>query len=231
MAAATDRKRLRDADRDDAADASRFFSRIGYFVLAVGAPVGVVLHPLGLYVMFSIGVGLDSHRRGARRGTWIFRAFQPAFFRSGFSRLAGGTGLGGVVDSVDALSGRGRSTSPQTGGPARRHNAGCVGAARERGRDRPLSVPDRRDRRHGNTGRARAYRDAERDGGRWRACDWRGRDRGPAFPGDRRSRGARTQRTRAPSFDPRPMLRLHHKLHAAYGGAVRRLPGAVVLNL
>jgi hypothetical protein len=58
MAAAADRKRLRDADRDDAADASRFFSRIGYLVLAVGAPVGVVLHPLGLYVMFSIGVGL-----------------------------------------------------------------------------------------------------------------------------------------------------------------------------
>jgi hypothetical protein len=58
MAAAADRKELRDADRDDAADASRFFSRIGYLVLAVGAPVGVVLHPLGLYVMFAIGVGL-----------------------------------------------------------------------------------------------------------------------------------------------------------------------------
>ena len=58
MAAAADRKRSRDAERDDAADASRFFSRIGYLVLAVGAPVGVVLHPLGLYVMFSIGVGL-----------------------------------------------------------------------------------------------------------------------------------------------------------------------------
>ena len=46
------------ADRDDAADASRFFSRIGYLALAVGAPVGVVLHPLALYVMFAIGVGL-----------------------------------------------------------------------------------------------------------------------------------------------------------------------------
>ena len=40
------------------ADASRFFSRIGYLILAVGGPVGVVLHPIGLYVMFSIGVGL-----------------------------------------------------------------------------------------------------------------------------------------------------------------------------
>jgi hypothetical protein len=58
MAIAADRKSSRDSNRDDAADASRFFSRIGYLVLAVGAPVGVVLHPLGLYVMFSIGVGL-----------------------------------------------------------------------------------------------------------------------------------------------------------------------------
>jgi len=58
MAIAVDKKSPRDADRDDAADASRFFSRIGYLVLGVGAPVGVVLHPLGLYVMFSIGVGL-----------------------------------------------------------------------------------------------------------------------------------------------------------------------------
>ena len=58
MAIAADKKDSRDARRDDATDASRFFSRIGYVVLAVGAPVGVVLHPLGLYVMFSIGVGL-----------------------------------------------------------------------------------------------------------------------------------------------------------------------------
>ncbi len=58
MAIVADKKDSRDARRDDATDASRFFSRIGYVVLAVGAPVGVVLHPLGLYVMFSIGVGL-----------------------------------------------------------------------------------------------------------------------------------------------------------------------------
>ena len=45
-------------DRDDAADASRFFSRIGYAVLAVGAPVGVVVHPLALFVIFPIGVAL-----------------------------------------------------------------------------------------------------------------------------------------------------------------------------
>jgi hypothetical protein len=84
MAAATDRKRLRDAGRDDAADASRFFSRIGYLVLAVGAPVGVVLHPLGLYVMFSIGVGLiliaaalDAEPRFIRRFTRPF--YVPAF--------------------------------------------------------------------------------------------------------------------------------------------------------
>jgi hypothetical protein len=45
-------------DRDDAADASRFFSRMGYAVLALGAPVGVVLHPLALFVVFPIGVAL-----------------------------------------------------------------------------------------------------------------------------------------------------------------------------
>jgi hypothetical protein len=58
MAISADRKSSRESNRDDAADASRFFSRIGYLLLAVGAPVGVVLHPIGLYVMFSIGVGL-----------------------------------------------------------------------------------------------------------------------------------------------------------------------------
>jgi len=44
--------------RDDAADASRFFSRLAYAVMAVGAPVGVVLHPIGLFVVFPIGVAL-----------------------------------------------------------------------------------------------------------------------------------------------------------------------------
>ena len=46
------------ADRDDAADASRFFSRMGYAVLAIGAPVGVVVHPLALFVFFPIGVAM-----------------------------------------------------------------------------------------------------------------------------------------------------------------------------
>ena len=41
MAIAADRNGPRDGDRDDAADASRFFSRIGYLVLGVGAPVGI----------------------------------------------------------------------------------------------------------------------------------------------------------------------------------------------
>jgi hypothetical protein len=45
-------------ERDEAADASRFFSRIAYAVLALGAPVGVVIHPLALFVIFPIGVAL-----------------------------------------------------------------------------------------------------------------------------------------------------------------------------
>ena len=44
--------------RDDATDASRFFSRLAYAVLAIGAPVGVVLHPIALYVTFPMGVAL-----------------------------------------------------------------------------------------------------------------------------------------------------------------------------
>ena len=50
--------RSRTVDRDDAADASRFFSRMGYAVLAIGAPVGVVVHPLALFVFFPIGVAM-----------------------------------------------------------------------------------------------------------------------------------------------------------------------------
>ena len=48
----------RNVARDDAADASRFFSRMGYAVLAVGAPVGVVVHPIALFIFFPIGVAM-----------------------------------------------------------------------------------------------------------------------------------------------------------------------------
>ena len=49
---------VRDLDRDDAADAARFFSRVAYALLALGAPVGVVIHPLALFFVFPIGVAL-----------------------------------------------------------------------------------------------------------------------------------------------------------------------------
>lgn len=58
MAIGVDKIRGRTAGSDDAVDASRFISRIGYAVLGVGAPVAVVLHPLGLFVIFPIGVAL-----------------------------------------------------------------------------------------------------------------------------------------------------------------------------
>ena len=90
MAAATDRKRLRDADRDDAADASRFFSRIGYLVLAVGAPVGVVLHPLGLYVMFSIGVGLILIAAALDAEPGFLNRFMRPFYVPAFLALLAG---------------------------------------------------------------------------------------------------------------------------------------------
>jgi hypothetical protein len=90
MAAATDRKGSRDADRDDAADASRFFSRIGYLVLAVGAPIGVVLHPLGLYVMFSIGVGLILIAAALDAEPGFFDRFMRPFYVPAFLALVAG---------------------------------------------------------------------------------------------------------------------------------------------
>ena len=90
MAVAVDRKRSRDADRDDAADASRFFSRMGYLVLAVGAPVGVVLHPLGLYVMFSIGVGLILIAAALDAEPRFFERFMRPFFVPAFLALLAG---------------------------------------------------------------------------------------------------------------------------------------------
>ena len=44
--------------RDDVADAAQFLSRIAYAVLALGAPVGVVLHPLAIFLLLPIGVAL-----------------------------------------------------------------------------------------------------------------------------------------------------------------------------
>ena len=199
---ATDRKRLRDADRDDAADASRFFSRIGYVVLAVGAPVGVVLHPLGLYVMFSIGVGLILIAAALDAEPGFLDRVQAAFLRSGFSRACWRDWSGRHCRFYGRrIRSQPPSISLKLGVLLARDNAGCGGAARERGRDRPLSVPDRRRSLGMGTMAVRALiADAERDGGRWPAYDWRDRDRRPAFPGDRRSRGARTQRTRRAFF-------------------------------
>jgi hypothetical protein len=90
MAIAADRKSSRESNRDDAADASRFFSRIGYLLLAVGAPVGVVLHPIGLYVMFSIGVGLIliAAALDAEPG-FIDRLARPFFIPAFLALLAG----------------------------------------------------------------------------------------------------------------------------------------------
>jgi hypothetical protein len=93
MAAAADGKDSRDAARDEAADAtdaSRFFSRIGYLVLAVGAPVGVVLHPLGLYVMFSIGVALILTAAGLNAESGFLQRFVRPFFVPAFLALLAG---------------------------------------------------------------------------------------------------------------------------------------------
>jgi hypothetical protein len=91
--ASPDNKDSRDAARDeaaDAADASRFFSRMGYLVLAVGAPVAVVLHPLGLYIMFSIGVGLILTAAALDAGPGFLERFMRPFFLPPFLVLLAG---------------------------------------------------------------------------------------------------------------------------------------------
>ncbi|RBP13855.1 hypothetical protein DFR50_111117 [Roseiarcus fermentans] len=55
---AEERRSARPGRRDDAADASRFFSRVGYAALAIGAPLAVIVHPLALFIVFPIGVAM-----------------------------------------------------------------------------------------------------------------------------------------------------------------------------
>src|SRR5580704_17013182 len=89
MAVSADKRGTRD-ERDDAIDASRFFSRIGYVVLAVGAPVGVVLHPLGLYLTFSIGVALILIASALEAGPGFPERFMRPFLVPAFLALVAG---------------------------------------------------------------------------------------------------------------------------------------------
>jgi hypothetical protein len=80
----------RRVDSDDAADASRFFSRIGYTVLGVGAPVGVVLHPLGLFLIFPIGVALILVAAALEAEPGFVERAARAFWIPAFLALLGG---------------------------------------------------------------------------------------------------------------------------------------------
>lgn len=44
------------ARNDDAADAGQFLSRLGYVLIALGAPAGVVLHDLAIFVVYPVAV-------------------------------------------------------------------------------------------------------------------------------------------------------------------------------
>ncbi len=44
------------ARNDEAADAAQFLSRFGYVLLALGAPAGVVLHELAIFVLYPVAV-------------------------------------------------------------------------------------------------------------------------------------------------------------------------------
>ena len=84
--------RTREADRDDAVDAARFFSRIGYCILAIGAPVAVVLHPLGLFVVFPIGVALILVAAALEAGPGFLDRVRRAFQVPAFLALLAGLG-------------------------------------------------------------------------------------------------------------------------------------------
>src|SRR6516225_8804597 len=84
--------RTREADRDDAVDAARFFSRIGYCILAIGAPAAAVLHPLGLFVIFPIGVALILGAAGLEAGPGFLDRIGRTFRIPAFLALLAGLG-------------------------------------------------------------------------------------------------------------------------------------------
>ncbi len=82
--------RSRNMERDEAADASRFFSRIAYAVLGLGAPVGVVIHPLALFVVFPIGVALIVMAAALDGGVGFFERLLRPFRIPAFVALIAG---------------------------------------------------------------------------------------------------------------------------------------------
>ena len=85
------------ARRDEATDASQFLCRLGYAVLRLAGPAGVVLHPVAIFIIFPIGVALLSFAAaldppGHFQGRLNFRLF----FSAGLSR-PGVVGLGRAV--------------------------------------------------------------------------------------------------------------------------------------
>ena len=222
--------RVRNVARDDAADASRFFSRMGYAVLAVGAPVGVVVHPLALFVFFPIGVALILMAAALEAKPGFIDRILRAFQAPSFLALIAGLGLGDAVRALDALSRVGAAGGAEARTADRGDGSDGRRAAGKRARHRSLSFPDRRrppDDRDGGEGIvARSFRRRRR---RWPACG-RGRARGPALPGARRPDGARTEWLRAPPADPIARLRLCRQLPAADRRSVRRLSRDVVFD-
>ena len=77
---------------------------MGYAVLAIGAPVGVVVHPLALFVFFPIGVAMILMAAALEAKPGFLDRVLRAFRFPAFLALIAGLGLGDAVGSVDALS-------------------------------------------------------------------------------------------------------------------------------
>ncbi len=92
MASRADETHLARPGRDDAADASRFFARVGYAALAIGAPVAVVVHPLALFIVFPIGVAMIVMAAGLEAKSGFAGRLRRAFSSPPFLALVAGLG-------------------------------------------------------------------------------------------------------------------------------------------
>ena len=153
------------APNDEAADASQFLSRLGYVVLALGVPAGVVLHPLAIFVLFPVGVALIVLRRAARSAGPVRRTAEPDLLSADRPDRARGHRLGGALDALDAFLDARRAARVEDPGLDARALARARRDARARARDRPLPVSLRPRARHG-----RDLRGLRRQApGRWRS--------------------------------------------------------------
>ncbi len=218
-------------ERDEAADASRFFSRIAYAMLGLGAPVGVVIHPLALFVVFPIGVALIVMAAALDGGAGFFERLLRPFRVPAFVALIAGLAWAslsilwtpypvsaaqhglklGLLIAATLLA----VTAPRGNARATDLYLFPIGVVCGMATIAAMGLS------HILTGAANETETRE----------WRGRRRHPVVSRARGPDRARAQRLCAASPDPGPGLRLYRRLLAADRRPVRRLSRNVVRHL